>query len=125
MAGNHSSQSLDNVSREDTGISGFEKRNPEDFLPLPHPPANMLPTLHFSSLHCLFIAHLLCSVQVVKEQIYQAGWSSNPMNTLHYFTCSRENCVHCVPLTENSREISLTLENIGQNTCFLSSIKCI
>lgn len=87
-------------------------------------PANTLPLLHFASLHCLFIAHLLCCVQVVKEQNYLACWPFNSMNTFHYFTCNRDNCVHCVRINRKLREISLTLENISQNTSrFLSSFE--
>lgn len=58
------------------------------------------PTHYHCSTFLLFIVYSLhnlsCCVQVVKEQIYQACWSFNPMNTFHYFTCNRENCVHCV-----------------------------
>lgn len=61
-------------------------------------PASALLLLHFSSLHCLFIAHPLCCAQVVKEQVFQACWSFNPMNTFHYFTCNRDNCVHGVSI---------------------------
>lgn len=95
-------------------ISVFEKGNVEHF-PFFFP-SHTLPLLHFASLHCLFIVHLLCCDQVVKEQIYQACWSFNPMNTFHYFPCNRENCVHCLCINKTSREISLMLENTGQNT---------